>query len=191
MRLVQHIFQLIGKYPAVPQRALSDILFRRFFIRLLLKGFYTADLFLVRRNNISVFFTGIGGLNSHQHKVRLSLFCLLSQCLQSFKIIILHIRVNGTDYNRFLLAHSLYIMQICSRQRNCRESIPSAGLHADSDPVAKLIMNCRNLGFCSCNRYCRIRIYLFNLVVHTLYHRLSVVILPLKNLDELLGAHII
>ena len=84
-----------------------------------------------------------------------------------------------------------HIYQIGRCQRNCREGIPTARLHTDAHILAQLVVNGRNLRFAGSNRHSCIRVYLLDLAIDTLHHRLIGVIILLEDFDELLGTDVI
>ena len=98
----QHIFQLIGKHAAVPQGALPDILRRHIGGGLFLEGFDSSSLVGRFRDNVAVLFGRVGGLDAHEHQIGLALVCLMGQALQSLKIVLIDVGVNGAHHHGFL-----------------------------------------------------------------------------------------
>ena len=81
-------------------------------------------------------------------------------------------------------------MQIGRGQCNSRKGIAAAGLNADADRIAKLVVDGRHLRLAGGNRHAGISIHLFDLAVDALDHRL-VAVIGLEDLDELLGTDIV
>ena len=65
----QYIGNFVGKYAAVPQAALVNILLCRGGVRLFFKRGNFGHRIFRFRNDVAVFFTGIGGMDAHQHQV--------------------------------------------------------------------------------------------------------------------------
>ena len=76
-----------------------------------------------------------------------------------------------------------HVHQIGRCQCNRRKGIPTTGLHADTHILAQLVVNGRNLRFAGSNRHSCIRVYLLDLAIDTLHHRLIGTIFLLENLD--------
>ena len=191
VRNIHHILQLIGEHTAVPQRALGNILFCYISCRLLLEGLDRRRMFGAFRDDVAVFFAGIGRLNAHENKVGLALFRLLGKTLQGLKVVILHIGVYRADHHGLFRVDVQHIHQICCRQRDGREGVPAAGLDRDAHFVSQLVVNRRNLSLACSNGHGSIRIHLLDLAIDALHHRLIGAVLFLENLNELLGTDII
>ena len=191
VRDIHHILQLVGEHTTVPQRALGNILLCYISRRFLLEGLDSSRKIGAFRDDIAIFFTGIGRLDAHENKIGLSLFCLLGKTLQGFKVVILHIGVYRADHHRLFRVDVQYIHQICRSQRDGREGVPAAGLDRDAHFVSQLVVNRRNLSLACSNGHGSIRIHLLDLAIDALHHRLIGAVLFLENLNELLGTDII
>ena len=191
VRDIHHILQLIGEHTAVPQCSLGNILFCYICRWLLLEGLDSSRKIGAFRDDIAVFFTGIGRLNAHENKIGLSLFRLLGQPLQGFKVVILHIGVYRADYHRLLWVDMEYIHQICRSQRDGRKCVTAAGLDRDAHFVSQLVMDSRYLRLACGDGHSSIRVCLLDLTIDTLHHRFIGTVLFLENLNELLGTDIV
>ena len=170
MSNLHNILQFVCKYSTIPKGSLCNILLGYFHCWLLFKSSYHRSLVRRYRNNVSVFFTGIRGFDSHQYQICLTLVCLNRQLLQGLKIVLFHVRVYRTYYDRFLRRHFHYIYQVSRRQCNRRECISSTRLYGNSYIFSQLIMNCRDLGLACGNRNRCLGIYLLNLMINSLHH---------------------
>ena len=191
MSLVHHIAQPIGEHTAVPQGTLGDVACRNIRRGLFFEGLDTGHVVPAFRDDIAVFFAGIGGLNAHKHQIGLSLICLGGQLLQSFKIAVLHVRVYGANHHRLLRRNVQHIHQISRGQCNGRERVPAAGLHADAHILPQLIVDSGDLGLAGGNGHRGIRIHLFDLPVDPLNHGLIAAVLFFEELDELFGTDVV
>ena len=187
MSFLQYIIQAEGKHSAVPQRSLSDIFRCLLLVRFLFKHFHRADIFRCFRNDIAIFFAGIRRFHTHQHQVGRTLCRTLLQPLQSFEIILFHVRIHRTYDHRLFSCHSLHILQICHRQCNRREGVSSAGLHADTDIFSQLVVDGRDLCLGCGNRDLCLRIRLPDLPVYSLHHGLQAAVFRMEYFDKLLG----
>ena len=125
---VQHIAELIGKDAAVPQSSPGDILSRHCRRGLFLEGIHPGDGLGGLRDDVAVFFTGIGGLDAHKHQIGLSLVRLGAKALQRLKVVVIHIGVHRAHHHGFILGHTHHVHQIGSGQGDGREGVPPAGL---------------------------------------------------------------
>ena len=191
VRNIHHILQLIGEHTAVPECPLSNVLLGYICRRLLLEGLDSSRKIGAFRDNVAVFFAGIGRLDAHKNEVRFPLLRLLGQPLQCFKVVILYIRIYRTDHHGLLRVDMLHIHQICRSQRDGRECVPAAGLDRDSHFVSQLVMDSRYLRLACGDGHSSIRVCLLDLTIDTLHHRFIGTVLFLENLNELLGTDII
>ena len=53
-------------------------------------------------DNVAVLFGRVGGLDAHEHQIGLALVCLMGQALQSLKIVLIDVGVNGAHHHGFL-----------------------------------------------------------------------------------------
>ena len=135
-----HILQLVSEHAAVPQSTLPDILRSHIGCGLLLEGGYPCRKLIALGNDIPVLLTGVGGLDAHQHQIRLTLVRLFGELLQRPEIVLLHIGVYGTYHHRLLRIDPAHIHQISGGQRDGGEGISSAGLYGDSNLLPQLIV---------------------------------------------------
>ena len=191
MGATEDVFQLVGKHTAIPQRALGDVSLRRFHIRLFPEGFHLRGLVGGFRNDIAVFFRGVGRLDAHEHQIGFPLIRLRRQPLQGFKVILIHIGVHGTHHHGFLRGYSHHIHKVSRRQGDCRKGIPTAGLHGDANVVPQLVPDGGNLGLCRGNGHGGVCVHRLNLPVHPLHHGLIVPGFGFEKLDKLLGADVV
>ena len=112
--LVENVTELERKNSAIPQRARSDKFFRVDEIRLLFERDNFADNFGRSRNDVTIFFAWISRLNSHKYKRRV--VNLRGERGELRKKIIVNIRIDGTNYNRFVQVDALNVVQISRRQ---------------------------------------------------------------------------
>ena len=145
MGLVQHIAQLVGEDAAVPQGSLPEIGLCRLKVRLFLKGRDRAHQALILRDDVAIFFAGIGGLDPHQHQVGLAFFGQLPQLFDGLKIAVLHIGVHRTDHHRLIGGDVPDVVEVSGGQGDGRKGVPAAGLHGDPYLFAQLVMDGRDL----------------------------------------------
>ena len=191
MGTFQHIAQPESKHSAIPKGTLGNIFLCDFFRRFLPEHRYTAQIVRRLRYDIAVFFTGIRGFDSHEHKIRLRLSSAIAQCLQCLKIIRLHIRIHRADHDRFVFRYPQHILQISYGQYDRRKSISSAGFHTDPYILPQLTVNRRHLGFGSGDRYLCLRIYFPYLTAYPLHHGFQTTVCCMKYLDKLFGSYLI
>ena len=100
-----NISQFISENAAIPKGSLFDIGSSSLFIRLFLKLGNSA-YFILRcrrcRNNISVLRAGVGRLDTHKSKVCITLCRKVREFRQSFKVLIIYVRINGAYDNRLI-----------------------------------------------------------------------------------------
>ena len=166
----QHVGNFVGKHAAVPQAALVNILLCRGGVRFFFKGGNFGNRIFRFRNDIAVFFTGVRGMDAHQHQVGRALLGQLPQLVKGGKIPFVHIGIHRAHHHRFLFRNALYVMQIRRRQGDGRKGIPPAGFHADTHVFPKLVMNRGHLRLAGGNRNRCVRICRFDLTENALRH---------------------
>ena len=188
---VQHIAELIGKNAAVPQSAPGDILSRHCRRRLFLKGVHLGDGLGGFRDDVAVFFAGIGRLDAHEHQIGLPLVCLGAKALQRLKVVVIHIGVHRAHHHGFILGHTHHVHQVGSGQGNGREGVPPAGLYGDAHILPQLVVDQRHLGLGGGNGHPRLGIRLFDLAENPLDHGLIGSLFVPEYFDKLLGPNVV